>query len=187
MPPDLPDNRTDAEIYAAMKAGQPSALGILYDRYSAFVYGIAIKTLSNPQEAEDLLQDVFLSLTRTNSYDPKRGSLKTYLAVLTRSRGIDRIRSRNSSVSFLARLKPNTPEATPNVPLEEIFRTEQSEAVQSALTQLSEAEQQLLQLAYYEGLSQSEIADRLSLPLGTVKTRTRRSLLKLRQILTEFL
>ncbi|MBE9010160.1 sigma-70 family RNA polymerase sigma factor [Pseudanabaenaceae cyanobacterium LEGE 13415] len=187
MPPDFPDTRTDAEIYSVMKAGHSSALGILYDRHSAFVYGIAMKTLGNPQEAEDLLQDVFLSLTRTNSFDPKRGSLKTYLAVLTRSRSIDRIRSRNSSVSFLARLKPTTPEATPNTPFEEVFRNEQSEEVQSALAQLSEAEQHLLQLAYYDGLSQSEIATRLNLPLGTVKTRTRRSLLKLRQILSEFL
>lgn len=179
-------NQTDAELYLTLREGNTSALGVLYDRHAGLVYGLALRTLGNAQEAEDLAQDIFLNLAKADSYDPRRASLRTYLGILTRSRAIDRIRSRNTSVAFLERLKLSSQE-TSNVPFEQVFQTEQSQEVQAALTQLSEGEQQVLQMAYYEGLSQSEIAHRLELPLGTVKTRTRRSLLKLRQALADYL
>ncbi|MBD1845626.1 sigma-70 family RNA polymerase sigma factor [Cyanobacteria bacterium FACHB-63] len=182
-----PSSQTDAELFQALRAGQTEALGTLYDRHAALVYGLALKALGNPQEAEDLTQDIFLNLAKSTTYDPRRGSLRTFLAVLTRSRSIDRVRSRKSSRSLLDRFRAGSPEITLQSPLEQVFQTEQSQEVQTALAQLPESDRQILRLAYYEGLSQSEIAARLNMPLGTVKTKTRRSLLKLRQTLTDYL
>jgi RNA polymerase sigma-70 factor (ECF subfamily) len=181
-------SQTDAELYLSLKAGRAEALGVLYDRHAGLVYGLAFKVLGNPQEAEDLTQDVFLNLARSTSYDPQRGSLRTFLAILTRSRAIDRVRSRNTALSFLGRWKSrNTQETDSNTPLEYVFQGERSEEVRMALAQLSESQQQILKMAYYDGFSQSEIAERLEIPLGTVKARARRGLLKLRQTLTTYM
>lgn len=186
LPDPLPE-LTDAELYLALKAGQTNALGVLYDRHAALVYGIALQVTDNRQEAEDLTQDVFLQLVRSSSYDPRRGSLRTFLAILTRSRAIDRIRSRKSALAFLGRWKSNTgSESLSRSPLEFVAQTEQSEEVQTALSQLPPNEQQILRLAYYDGLSQSQIAAQLAIPLGTVKTRSRQGLLKLRQSLANY-
>jgi len=174
---------TDAELLLALRAGQTAALGELYDRHSSLVYSLALKVLNRPQEAEDLMQDIFLNLAQS-TYDPKRGSLRTYLAILTRSRAIDRVRSHNSASRAIERSKPGINQAVNvNSPLEYAFQTEQSQAVQAALAQLSEEQQQVLRMTYYDGLSQSEIARQLALPLGTVKARARRGLVKLRQTL----
>lgn len=190
--PGSPENslpsQTDAELYLALRAGNTAALGILYDRHAGLVYGLALKVLGIAQEAEDLTQDIFLTLARGCSYDPSRGSLRTFLAILTRSRAIDRIRSRSTAHTALGRWQPNREqEIAANVPLEQATQTEQSQEVQAALAQLSDNQQQILKMAYYDGLSQSEIAKRLDIPLGTVKARARRGLLKLRQSLTDYL
>ncbi|WP_416666222.1 sigma-70 family RNA polymerase sigma factor [Egbenema bharatensis] len=181
----LPSSQTDAELFLALREGEAAALGVIYDRHAGLVYGLALQLLGNPQEAEDLTQDIFLSLTRSSSYDPSRGSLRTFLAILTRSRAIDRIRSRNSRQKLVDRWNPAPQEElSANAPLEHLFRHEQSQEVREALSQLSDSQQQILRMAYYDGLSQSEIAAQLDIPLGTVKARARRGLLKLRQTLT---
>lgn len=185
--PDSSSQQTDTELYRLLKAGQADVLGILYDRHVGLVYGTAIKILTDPQEAEDLTQDIFLMLAKKCSYDPDRGSLRTFLAILTRSRSIDRLRSRTSSRDSLRRWQTNqSPEGGVDSPSEYASQLEQSQEVQAALTQLSSDQQQILRLAYYEGLSQSQIAEQLNLPLGTVKTRARRGLIKLRQTLTDY-
>lgn len=179
-------SQTDAELFAELQAGQNQALGILYDRHSGLVYGLALKMLGNPQEAEDLTQDIFLTLASRCSFDPRRGSLRTFLGILTRSRGIDRLRSRNVAHGVLGRWQ--SPEGDlSNSPLESVSQGERSQEVQAALAQLSDHEQQILKMAYYDGFSQSEIAQRLDIPLGTVKARARRGLLKLRQTLTNLI
>lgn len=181
-------NQTDAEVYLALRAGHTAALGVLYDRHAGLVYSLALKTLSSPQEAEDLTQDIFMNLSRATAYQPSRGSLRTFLAILTRSRALDRIRSRGTATAFLERWRSNkSQDMTANSPLEQVTQNEQSQQIQTALSQLSEQEQQILRLAYYEGLSQSAIADSLNIPLGTVKARSRRGLLKLRQTLTDYI
>lgn len=182
----LSSSQSDAALFQALKAGQISALGTLYDRHAALVYGLALKVLNAPTEAEDLTQDIFLSLTNS-SFDPSRGSLRTFLAVLTRSRAIDRIRSRSSATTALKRLIPNASETVETNSVEQVSQTEQSEEVRAALAQLSSEQQQILKMAYYDGLSQSEIAAQLAIPLGTVKARARRGLLKLRETLSDYL
>jgi RNA polymerase sigma-70 factor, ECF subfamily len=178
----------DVELVRAVRAGQPSALGILYDRYSKLVYGLALRILKNPQEAEDLTQEIFLAFWRSSSYNPDRGSLSGFLVTLTRSRALDKLRSRGTSRKFLDRWHQTISHETAyNVPFERASRAERSQQVRNALAQLSEDQRQVLEMAYYEGLSQSQIARQLELPLGTVKTRSRLGLIKLRQTLEAFL
>lgn len=179
--------QTDAELYLALKAGRNESFGILYDRHAGLVYGLALKILGNPQEAEDLTQDVFLNLARASTYEPSRGSLRTFLAILTRSRAIDKVRSRSKAREFLGQLQNSQEQDVTDSVFAQVSRREQSEEVRAALAQLSDEQQQILQMAYYDGLSQSEIAARLKIPLGTVKARARRGLLKLRQTLTDYI
>lgn len=183
----LSSHQTDAELYRALQSGQTGALGVLYDRHAGLVYSIALGALGSPQEAEDLTQDIFLNLARATAYNPDRGSLRTFLAILTRSRAIDRVRSHRTARSSHERLQ--AARATENFcqsPFEQVFQYEQSQEVQAALAQLPEGDQQILRMAYYDGLSQSEIAEQLNMPLGTVKSKARRTLLKLRQTLADY-
>jgi len=178
---------SDLELLSAMSQGQIKALDILYDRYSRLVYSIAYRILNSSEEAEDITQDVFLTLWRRNSYDPQRGSLSSFLTTLTRSRAIDRLRSKNARLRVVQRLQGIVRSDSSSLsPLEQASIGERSQVIRTALSQLSESERQVLEIAYYEGLSQSEIAERLDIPLGTVKSRSRQGLLKLRQRLQDY-
>jgi RNA polymerase sigma-70 factor, ECF subfamily len=178
---------SDYDLLTALAAGQVNALSVLYDRYARLVYSLAYKILENSEEAEDITQEVFLTLWRRNSYDPKRGSLSSFLTTMTRSRAIDKLRSKGARLRVLQRLQGTVRmEANTLTPLEQASIGERSQVIRGALAQLSETERQVLEIAYYEGLSQSEIAKRLNIPLGTVKTRSRQGLLKLRQTLQDY-
>ncbi|MGB3495360.1 MAG: sigma-70 family RNA polymerase sigma factor [Elainellaceae cyanobacterium] len=173
----------DAQLWSAIAEGHTAALGVLYDRHAGLVHGIALKVLGNAQEAEDLTQDIFLKLTSSSSYNPKRGSLRTYIAILTRSRAIDRVRSRKTAKKSMQRLQRSSPTSDSSVPMDEMFQQEQSQKVRAALAQLADNQQQILKMAYYDGLTQAKIAEKLNTPLGTVKARARRGLTQLRQVL----
>ncbi len=176
--------RTDEEIFAAFKKGNIAALGEIYDRYGLLVYRLVYKMLNNSQEAEDLTQEIFLSLQERPRFNPQRSSFYTYLMVLTRSRTIDCLRSKRSQGQFVQNVgkmkdlinKQNSIDLMEIVSIEE-----RAIQVKHALETLSFNQRQILELSYYEGLSQSEIAKRLNLPLGTVKTHSRRGLIKLRK------
>ena len=177
---------TDADLFLLLQSGQTDTLAILYDRHAALVYGIALQLLKNTAEAEDLTQDIFLLLVRKCSYDPKRGALRTYLAILTRSRALDRLRARSRHQQRLRNQSSNqNDKVLSESSMEDISQLERSREVQRALQQLSSKEQEVLKMAYYQGLSQSEIATQLNIALGTVKSRSRRGLLKLRQALID--
>ncbi|QFZ91960.2 sigma-70 family RNA polymerase sigma factor [Synechococcus elongatus] len=181
--------RNDHDLWSELQQGQVAALASLYDRHASLVYGIALQVLGNSQEAEDLTQDIFIRLVdrQRSHYDPRRGSLRTYLAVLTRSRAIDRLRSRRTQAAAIDKVQSQLvqQQATTDPLISNLGAAETSAEVQQALAQLSESQQQVLRLAYYEGLSQADIAERLGEPLGTIKARARRGLLKLKQILEE--
>jgi RNA polymerase sigma-70 factor (ECF subfamily) len=180
------DPQTDAELWLAVCAGETVALGQLYDRHAGLVYGVGLNMLGNAQEAEDLTHDIFIKLVENKKYDPARGSLRTFLMMLTRSRAMDRLRSRQSARRSQRKLQINHAAASAediDFATQSVIANEQSETVKAALSQLSDDQQQALRLAYYEGFTQSDIASRLDIPLGTIKARTRRGLLKLRQIL----
>ena len=180
--------QTDAELFDALKAGQSSALGTLYDRYASLVYRLALRILANPQEAEDLTKEIFLTLWRSGNYNPARGSLSSFLTVMTRSRAIDKIRSRGTNLKFLQRWsQAMVTETPPPTPFEAASLSQRSHYVRHALVQLPEKQRQVLELAYYDGLSQSEIAKQLDIPLGTIKTWARQGLLNLRKNLRDFI
>lgn len=176
---------TDMELWQAMCQGDTVALGQLYDRHGGLVYGIALKLLDQ-SEAEDLTQDVFLKIFSGGGYDPSRGSLRTYLAILTRSRAIDRLRGRQIKARSLKRLQQRMPTSSNDVTADALFTAEQSAEVKAALAKLPDTQREILRLAYHEGLTQTAIAQRINTPIGTVKTRARRGLLKLREMLQDY-
>ncbi len=180
------EQSTDLEIFSAIQAQQVKALDVLYDRYGKLVYSTAVQILNNVEEAEEVTQETFLYLwQRSEIYQPNRGSLSGFLITMTRSRSIDRLRSRKSSQEKLQRFQTCSDSVLPhyNPPLEFVTVQERVNLVHNALKQLSPADRQLLETAYYEGLSQSEIAKRDGIPLGTVKSRARQALKKLRTML----
>ncbi|NCJ08689.1 sigma-70 family RNA polymerase sigma factor [Synechococcales cyanobacterium C] len=192
MPQDpAPDNldlnvgqATDAVLIEALRQGHVEALGALYDRYAHLVYRVALKVLTQPDEAEEVTQDIFVTLWQRDTYNPSRGTLQAFLSVMARSRAMDRLRSKGTRWRMLQRLQrhPGSPATSP---LETASLHERSREVKTALTDLPHPERIVLELAYFEGLSQSQIAQRLDIPLGTVKSRTRQGLQKLRQVLSD--
>jgi RNA polymerase sigma-70 factor (ECF subfamily) len=176
---------SDAELIHHLRSGQQEALRILYDRYSGLVYTLALKILQQPSEAEDLTQDVFLNFWKQEKFDPDRAALSTYLGVMTRSRAINKLESRSSRQRSLERLQQHksSDELTAPTPLEQASLAEQETTVRRALAQLAENQRQILEMNFYQGISQAEIAQQLGIPLGTVKTNARKGLIKLRELL----
>ena len=178
--------KTDPELFLLLQQGQTEVLAILYDRHAALVYGIALQLFKNTTEAEDLTQDIFLKLASDRSYDPQRGSLRTFLAILTRCRAMDRLRAQTRLQKQLQKQAlDQKSQVNSTVPIEELSQVERSQEIREALARLSSREQEILKMAYFEGLTQSEIATKLDTALGTVKSRSRRGLLKLRQALID--
>lgn len=178
-------DQTDPEVFQALCSGNLLALGILYDRYGSIVYRLALSVLGNTQEAEDLTQEVFLILWRHQNYDPKRGSMNAFLSTLTRSRAIDRHRQMRSQRQLVQKWSNSVSPESRNSLMDKISFQEISHRVREALSQLPNNQRQVLEKAYYEGMSQSEISQDLNIPLGTVKTHKRKGLLQLRQILKD--
>jgi RNA polymerase sigma-70 factor (ECF subfamily) len=178
---DAADSDSDRELVRKLQAGNTDALAMLYDRYAPMVYTLALKMLHNAAEAEDLTQEAFVNFWQQQKYDPDRGSVGSYLATYTRSRALDRLRvggGRRNIMKKVQRMTGATPR--PPTPLEQAAQSERQQRLQEALNHLSPAEREVLEIAYFEGLSQSQIAQRLGIPLGTVKTRSRQGLLRLR-------
>lgn len=179
--------QTDRQLMESL-ADDPTALGVLYDRYAGLVYGLALAALRNAEDAQDLTQEIFLTLYREKRYDPARGALSGFLATMTRTRAIDRLRARGRKVRLLEGLHRATlPTAPAFDPLDRISLAQCTERVRAALAQLPQNQRQVLEMAYYRGLSQSEIAAGLDASLGTVKSWARRGLLSLRHALGDLL
>ncbi len=179
-------DRCDAELIYSLRAGQKEALTVLYKRYAGLVYSIAYKALQNQQKAEDLTQEIFVTFWKNDRFDPNRGALSSFLGLLTRSRAIDKLRSGNSTKNFLNRWqKLFCEEASEPLPLEQASLQERREMLQQALAQLPQLQRQILEMNYFEQLSQAKIAKTLNLSLGTVKSRYRQGLSQLKTILLE--
>ena len=175
------EREADGAVIARLWEGDVSALGILYDRYGSLVYGVAMKGLRRVAEAEDLTQEVFLSLMRTRSYNPRRGSLASYLTTLTRSRVIDRLRAQSTRHKYLKQWHQRQLGVDEATPMKHVTQQEHRTLVRQALTTLKAQQREVLEMSYYEGRSQRDIAERLGVPLGTVKSWARRGLVQLRK------
>jgi RNA polymerase sigma-70 factor, ECF subfamily len=144
----------------------------LYREYRSLVYWTAYPLLKNAQDAEDLTQDIFLALVRNNQFNPERGSIVHFLRTMTRCRAIDRLRTKGVKQRAYERLGTILSEPTAS-PLDRAVTTEQAEQVHQVLPYLSAHQRLVLELAFFRGLSQTQIADHLKTPLGTVKSRVR--------------
>lgn len=174
---------TDVELLKAIARKDEVALSQIYDRYRGILFGLMMRILNNREEAEDVLQEVFLQVwRRAADFDEERGRPFTWLVTLTRSRAIDRLRSlaarERVAIAGAREASDQVSDAASDA-----FHSERRGLVTSALAQLPEDQKRPLMLAYFEGLTQSEIASRLQTPLGTVKTRMRTGMIKLRELL----
>jgi RNA polymerase sigma-70 factor (ECF subfamily) len=182
MTADLPDN--PSLLLQRVANGDGEAFGRFYERYASLVFTFAVRLLGSRADAEDLLQEVFLQAWRqAQSYNPVRGSPEAWLITMTRSRAIDRLRSMHRrDTGPMPTNEPTRLEA--GVQADPPIRASEARlTVEGVLTKLPEAQRVVLELAYFDGLSQSEIAARLREPLGTVKTRIRAGLERLRGFL----
>lgn len=181
-------NETDLDLVRRMNAGEEIAFAEFYDRFAPALFSMVYAIVRDQKESEDVLQEAFVQMwKRTRTYDPSRSSLFTWAVMISRHKAIDRLRSR-SRQSRLA-------EAVANEPAEQISsgpasradsilaRSEERERVRAALAQLGDAQREAIDLAFFGGLTQTQISEKLGTPLGTIKARIRRGLLALRDVL----
>jgi RNA polymerase sigma-70 factor (ECF subfamily) len=177
------DQLSDEALLALVARSDDAALGTLYDRYGRPAYALAVRIVRDPALAQDAVQDAFLAAWRTApSFDPRRGTAASWLLTLVHRRAVDVVRREDRR-----RASPleDAPVASGDATDEAAEVREQRARVRRALVVLMPAEREALELAYYGGLSQSEIAERLGVPLGTVKSRMFAGLARLRDALGE--
>jgi RNA polymerase sigma-70 factor, ECF subfamily len=180
------ESSTDRGIVRRLAGGDRSALADLYDRHSGVVYSLAYRIVGSP-DAEDVVQDVFAQAWRqADRYDPDRATVVAWLLNMTRTRAIDRLRANRTRQQVTVDEGPLAIAPQQQADQEQgAIHAERASRVRAALGMLAAAQRQALELAYYAGLTHTEIAERLGEPLGTVKTRIRSALLKLRAALLE--
>ncbi len=177
---------SDADLITLVTQGNQDALGMLYERYSRAVYSFSLRIVGDAQTAEEILQEVFVrAWQQGGSFQSARGSLITWLLSITHNLSIDEVRRRKRRPQKADAEEPETflaslPDEGSNVE-EEVWLSSLRVSIQDALQQLPAAQREAIELAYFQGLTQREIADTLGEPLGTIKTRMRLGMLKLRE------
>jgi RNA polymerase sigma-70 factor, ECF subfamily len=166
----------DALLVRAIANGDRGALAALYDQYGSLLFALALRILRDRREAEDLLHDVFLEVWRSAaSYDPKRGKVRTWLLIRMRSRALDSLKS-----ARVSRRVDGDERTLETVAVDDPSLEPDRARLRQVVAELPAEQRAVLELAYFEGLSGSEIAARLAVPIGTVKSRTAAALTKLR-------
>ena len=177
----------DEQLVSLIVQQDQGGLGTLYDRYGKAVFGFVYNLLSDAGQTEEVVQEVFLRVWfRAATYRPERGRFQTWLMSMAHHRAVDELRKRRRLQSILeteARLALMESRAQEDTAAKEAEQREESEIVRKALDSLPEEQRQVIQMSYYEGYSQSEIAELLKHPLGTVKTRMRLGMQKLKTAL----
>lgn len=177
----------DRQTLAAVAGGSADALERLYDRYAATAFGLARRILAQQDLAEEVVQDVFSQVWReAGRYDAARASVAGWIVLLTRTRSIDRLRARRARPDLDRPVEPvaTQPLATGERSPEQVaISSDDARKVRAALATLPDEQRSLVDLAYYEGLTHTEIAARTGVPLGTVKTRLRSAMMTLRGVL----
>ena len=173
----------DADLLRAVAQGDEESLAAIYDRYRTILFGLLFRILGNRAEAEDVLQEVFVQVwQKARDFDENRGKAFTWLVTLARSRAIDRLRSLGSRSRTIEAATKESADAVGDA-IEDAINNERGDVVRAALKDLPEEQRAALLMAYFDGFSQSEIAERTNTPLGTVKTRMRTGMTKLREVL----
>ena len=173
----------DVVLLRRIAGGDESALATLYDRWVQRVYGVIAQLLRDADGAEDVLEETFWQVwQRAATFDPERGTPRAWLLTIARSRALDRLRARERAPESVA-LSELVPSDAPD-PAESVEAQERRAQVAHALAALPDEQRQAIELAYFGGYTQSEIAERLHQPLGTIKTRMRLGMQKLRALLS---
>ena len=168
-----------------IQSGDSRALAELYDRYTPLLYPVVHRILRTAADAEDALQEAWLQVWRRSAtYDANRGPVAAWLLTLARSRALDRYRSRSTRQLAESKVDPE-PQGAPADPASTAVQGQLGDRVRAALARLTPQQRQVLEIAYFEGHSQSEVAERLQAPLGTVKSWTRQGLARLRELLPQ--
>lgn len=182
----------DQQIVAAMARGDERAAAQLYDKYSASMYALAMRIVGDGVDAEDVVLDVFTQAwSKATTYEAARGSVLGWMTTMTRTRALDCVRSRGRrtrAVDSASRAMGDEPVGVASASVsahESVELSERAESVNNAMTVLSAQQRQAIELAFFDGLTHSEISDRLGEPLGTIKTRIRLGMQKLRDVLRE--
>jgi RNA polymerase sigma-70 factor (ECF subfamily) len=178
-------NDLDARLLQRMACGDRTAFSELYDRFSRPLYSAALRILGDARETEDIVHDVFLAMwEKSAAFSAERGTAFAWAVTLTRNRAIDRLRLRKRRGELLAASVPaDLGYDQSSVPTDALVFKEKAQLVRTALAALPAEQKQALELAFFGGLTQEQIAGNLQQPLGTVKARIRRGLLKLREAL----
>jgi RNA polymerase sigma-70 factor (ECF subfamily) len=173
----------DTALLRTVASRDKDAFQQLYDRHAGTLFALALKILGDRTDAEDVLQETFVQVWRAaDTFDEQRGKPLGWLIMLARSRAIDRRRSRQTRARAVESAAQELPDATPH-PEQEVVVSESHRFVRDAINALPEEQRSLIELAYFGGLTQSEIARRVGQPLGTVKTRIRAGMMRLRELL----
>jgi RNA polymerase sigma-70 factor, ECF subfamily len=174
---ELRGGAADISLLSALRSSDENAIALLYDRYSSIVYSVALRVLADTGAAEDVLQEVFMQLWRNPGlFDSSRGNLGAWLAVIARNRAIDILRKRHPETDITGVVVSVEPDMAGNAQ-----RTRDAEKVRGALGAMPPAQRSVVEMAYFEGLTHTEIAAKTGEPLGTIKTRIRAGLLALRK------
>lgn len=177
------DTRADIVLLDRIIARDEGAVGELYDRHSRLLFGLILRILRDRSEAEEVLQEVFVLVwTRAETYNVALGSPAAWLVRIARNRAIDRLRANTVRLRAVEAAPEPAPEESPET---RAVQSEQQRAVAQALQALPSDQRVLIEQAYFLGLTQSELAERFKLPLGTVKTRIRTGMIALRQQLSQ--
>jgi len=167
----------DGALVSAIRAGNQDAMAQLYDRYSSVVYAVALRVLADAAAAEDILQEIFMQLWRNpGAFDASRGNLAPWLAVISRNRAVDVLRKRRPQMEITENLISVEPDLASDAD-----RGRAAEKVRAVLKSMPAPQRSALEMAYFEGFSHSEIAEKTKEPLGTIKTRIRTGLMLLRK------
>ena len=178
--------RHDRDLMRRIADGDEAALGELYDRFAASLSALAYRILHDEADAEEVVQEIFVhAWRRADRYDPARSSVSTWLVLVTRSRAIDRLRTRKVVDRTHDRVRLEAPSYESPAGARHVQESERRKRVRGALGELPAEQRQVLDLAYYGGLTQVEIAAAADIPLGTVKTRTLLAMRKLRDALRD--
>ena len=176
----------EAQLLARIAQRDRQAFSQLYDRYSGVLYSTIFRVLNNADESNDVLQDVFVQIwDRAGAYDPALGKPFTWAMTLTRNKAIDRLRALKRRYMFMEELTLEMEAETRHRPFagSELFSNDQSALVRAAVATLPLEQREAIEMAFLGGLSQQEIAESLNQPLGTIKARIRRGMLRLREAL----
>ncbi len=188
-PPETTREEIDPAVIRRVAGGDAQAFAQVYDAFSGLLFSLALRMLQKPEDAEELLQEVFTKIWKdAASYDPSRGAPLAWAITMTRHKAIDRIRSVTRRLRLNDEAGADAEILPPDIP-QPARAAEQAEnalAVRGSLETLPAEVRETLELAYFSGLSQSQIAEKLSLPLTTVKSRIRRGMMQLRQTLQHY-